>query len=76
VLYQLSYVGGTNQSSPGLRKSSVGALAVEPRGNGASRVVWNAELEFADRAQEAQFLGMIEQGYAGALRRLTEVVEG
>lgn len=57
-------------------KSSVGALAVEPRGNGASRVVWNAELEFADRAHEAQFLGMIEQGYAGALRRLKEVVAG
>jgi hypothetical protein len=57
-------------------KSSVGALAVEPRGNGASRVVWNAVLEFADRAHEAQFLGMIEQGYAGALRRLKEVVAG
>jgi mxaD protein len=26
-------------------KSSVGALAVESRGNGASRVVWNGELE-------------------------------
>jgi mxaD protein len=57
-------------------KRSVGALAVEPRGNGSSRVVWNAELEFADPAQEAQFLGMLEQGYAGALHRLKEVVEG
>jgi uncharacterized protein YndB with AHSA1/START domain len=56
-------------------KSSVGALAVEPRGNGASRVVWNAELEFADPAQETQFIGMLEQGYAGALERLKEVVE-
>jgi uncharacterized protein YndB with AHSA1/START domain len=55
---------------------SVGALAVEPHANGASRVVWSAELEFADRAQETQFLGMLEQGYSDALRRLKEVVEG
>jgi mxaD protein len=55
---------------------SVGALAVEPHANGASRVVWSAELEFADPRQEAQFLGMLEQGYSGALRRLKEVVEG
>jgi mxaD protein len=55
---------------------SVGALAVEPHANGSSRVVWSAELEFADRAQETQFLSMLEQGYSGALRRLKEVVEG
>jgi mxaD protein len=57
-------------------RRSEGALAVEPHRNGASRVVWNAELEFADPAQETQLLGMLEQGYAGALRRLKEVVEG
>jgi mxaD protein len=57
-------------------KRSVGALAVEPRANGSSRVVWNAELEFADAAEETKFLGMLEQGYAGALHRLKEVVEG
>jgi mxaD protein len=57
-------------------KRSVGALAVRPHANGASRVVWNAELEFGDSAQEAQFLGMLEQGYADALNRLKEVVEG
>jgi mxaD protein len=57
-------------------KRSVGALAVAPHADGASRVVWNAELEFGDPAQEAQFLGMLEQGYAGALQRLKEVVEG
>jgi mxaD protein len=57
-------------------KSSVGALAVEPQANGSSRVVWNAELEFAEAAEESKFLGMLEQGYAGALHRLKEVVEG
>jgi uncharacterized protein YndB with AHSA1/START domain len=56
-------------------KRSVGALAVEPHANGSSRVVWNAELEFADPAQETRFLAMLEQGYAGALNRLKEVVE-
>jgi mxaD protein len=57
-------------------RRSVGSLAVEPHANGSSRVLWNAELEFADPAQETQFLGMLEQGYAGALQRLKEVVEG
>lgn len=56
-------------------KRSVGALAVEPHANGGSRVLWNAELEFADPAQETQFLGMLEQGYADALLRLKEAVE-
>lgn len=58
----------------GFRRSE-GALAVEPHGNGDSRVVWHAELEFADPAQETQFLRMLEQGYAGALQRLKETVE-
>jgi carbon monoxide dehydrogenase subunit G len=53
---------------------SEGTLAVEPNG-GASRVVWNAEIEFADPAQEAQMLDMLRQGYAGALQRLKEVAE-
>jgi uncharacterized protein YndB with AHSA1/START domain len=54
---------------------SEGTLAVEPHGEGGSRVVWNAELEFGDPRHEAQFLPMLEQGYAGALQRLREVVE-
>lgn len=58
----------------GFRRSE-GTLEVEPHGEGSSRVVWNAELEFADPSHEAQFLGMLEQGYAGALQRLKEVVE-
>ena len=56
-------------------KRSEGTLGVEPHGEGSSRVVWNAELEFADPSHEPQFLGMLEQGYAGALQRLKEVVE-
>jgi uncharacterized protein YndB with AHSA1/START domain len=56
-------------------KRSLGTLAVEPHGEGHSRVVWRAELEFGDPSQEAQFLGMLEQGYAGALARLKEAVE-
>jgi carbon monoxide dehydrogenase subunit G len=55
-------------------KRSEGTLNVEPNGDG-TRVVWNAEIEFAERGQEAQFLPMLEQGYAGALQRLKEVVE-
>jgi uncharacterized protein YndB with AHSA1/START domain len=54
---------------------SEGTLAVEPDGADAARVVWNAEIEFAEPAHEAQFLGMLEQGYVGALHRLKEVVE-
>ena len=54
---------------------SEGTLAVQPNGAGASRVVWNAEIEFADAAQEAQLLDMLRQGYAGALQRLKEVAE-
>ena len=38
-------------------------------------VFWIAEIEFAEPGQEAQFLPMLEQGYAGALQRLKEVVE-
>lgn len=53
---------------------SEGTLRVEPNGDGA-RVVWNAEIEFAVPGQEAQFLPMLEQGYAGALQRLKEVLE-
>ena len=53
---------------------SEGTLRVEPNGDGA-RVVWNAEIEFTEPAQEAQFLPMLEQGYAGALQRLKEVAE-
>jgi mxaD protein len=56
-------------------RRSEGTLAVEPHGEDGSRIVWNAEIEFADPAQEGQFLGMLEQGYAGALQRLKEVVE-
>jgi carbon monoxide dehydrogenase subunit G len=55
-------------------KRSEGTLNVEPTGDGA-RVLWNAEIEFAEPSQEAQFLPMLEQGYAGALQRLKEAVE-
>ena len=55
-------------------KRSEGTLSVEPNGDGA-RVVWNAEIQFAEPAQASQFLPMLEQGYAGALLRLKEVVE-
>jgi carbon monoxide dehydrogenase subunit G len=53
---------------------SEGTLAVEPNGSG-SRVAWNAEIEFADPAQEAQVLDMLRQGYAAALQQLKEVAE-
>jgi uncharacterized protein YndB with AHSA1/START domain len=53
---------------------SEGTLVVEPDGEG-SRVVWTADLEFADTSHEAQFLPMLEQGYAGALQRLKDVAE-
>jgi uncharacterized protein YndB with AHSA1/START domain len=53
---------------------SEGTLRVEPNGDGA-RVLWNADIEFAEPAQEAQLLPMLEQGYAGALQRLKEVAE-
>jgi uncharacterized protein YndB with AHSA1/START domain len=53
---------------------SEGTLRVEPH-DGAARVVWNVELEFAEPAQQAQFLPLLEQGYAGALQRLKEVAE-
>jgi uncharacterized protein YndB with AHSA1/START domain len=54
---------------------SEGTLAVEADGDGRSRVVWNAEVEFPDAGTEAQFLPMLEQGYAGALQQLKETVE-
>jgi carbon monoxide dehydrogenase subunit G len=57
----------------GFRRSE-GALAVAPHGEGA-RVAWDAEIEFADREQEAQFVPMLEHGYAEALQRLKETVE-
>lgn len=56
-------------------KRSQGALAVESNGRGGSRVVWNAEVEFADASQEAQFLPMLEQGYAAALEQLKAAAE-
>jgi uncharacterized protein YndB with AHSA1/START domain len=56
-------------------KRSRGTLAVDPDGDGGSRIVWNAEVEFADPEQEAQILPMLEQGYAAALQQLKEVVE-
>jgi ketosteroid isomerase-like protein/uncharacterized protein YndB with AHSA1/START domain len=49
--------------------ASRGTLAVT--GNGAgSHVAWDAELEFAEPAQEAQLLPLLEQGYAAALEAL------
>jgi uncharacterized protein YndB with AHSA1/START domain len=57
-------------------KRSAGTLAVEPNGHGTSRVVWNAEVDFADGIQEAQVLPMLRQGYAAALQRLKQVAEG
>jgi uncharacterized protein YndB with AHSA1/START domain len=56
-------------------KRSEGTLAVQRHGEGGSRVVWTAELEFGDPRDEQQFLPMLEQGYAGALQRLKETVE-
>jgi ketosteroid isomerase-like protein len=50
-------------------KASRGTLAVTGNGAGAD-VSWDAELEFADQAQEAQFLPLLEQGYAAALEAL------
>ncbi len=56
-------------------KASRGALAVT--GNGAdSQVAWDAELEFADPAQEAQLLPLLEQGYTAALETLRRGLEG
>ena len=57
-------------------KRSEGTLAVEADGDGRSRVRWNAEVEFADADREAEFLPMLEQGYASALHRLKETAEG
>jgi uncharacterized protein YndB with AHSA1/START domain len=54
---------------------SEGTLAVEENRNGSARVVWNAEIVFADPAQEAQLADMLRQGYAAALQRLKEVAE-
>jgi uncharacterized protein YndB with AHSA1/START domain len=55
-------------------KRSTGTLAVVENGLG-STVSWTAEVEFADGAQEAQFLPMLEQGYAAALESLKARVE-
>ena len=58
----------------GFRRSE-GTLAVEPA-DGGSRVVWSAEIEFGDPAQETQLLPMLEQGYAAALAELKKIAEG
>jgi hypothetical protein len=55
-------------------KISRGTLIVEAA-NGGARVEWTAEVEFANEEQEAQFLPMLEQGYAGALQALKVHVE-
>jgi ketosteroid isomerase-like protein/carbon monoxide dehydrogenase subunit G len=57
----------------GFRKSR-GSLAVSGNGAGA-RVSWDAEVEFADAAQEEQFLPLLEQGYASALETLKRSLE-
>jgi uncharacterized protein YndB with AHSA1/START domain len=57
----------------GFRRSE-GTLGVVANGGGA-RVVWTAEVDFADREQEAQLLDMLRRGYAAALQRLKEVAE-
>jgi ketosteroid isomerase-like protein/uncharacterized protein YndB with AHSA1/START domain len=50
-------------------KASRGSLAVT--GNGAgSHVAWDAEVEFADPAQEKQLLPLLERGYGAALEAL------
>lgn len=56
-------------------KRSEGTLAIEPNRDGGSLVRWNAEVEFADAGQQAQFLPMLEQGYAEALQGLKETAE-
>ena len=54
--------------------TSRGVLSVT--GNGAgTRVAWESELEFADPAQEAQVMPLLEQGYAGALESLKRRLE-
>jgi ketosteroid isomerase-like protein/uncharacterized protein YndB with AHSA1/START domain len=50
-------------------KTSRGTLAVTGNGAGA-HVSWDAEVEFADQAQEAQLLPLLEEGYAAALLAL------
>lgn len=57
----------------GLRRSQ-GTFVVEPDGSG-SRVVWTAEVEFAEPAHESQFLGLLEQGYRAAIESLKSKVE-
>jgi ketosteroid isomerase-like protein len=55
-------------------ETSCGRLAVT--GNGTDSVVaWDAEVEFADAAQGAQILPMLEQGYAAALESLRQRLE-
>jgi uncharacterized protein YndB with AHSA1/START domain len=55
-------------------KGSSGTLAVEEE-NGGARVELEAEIEFADAAQEAQFLPMLDQGYEAALQGLKAKLE-
>jgi hypothetical protein len=57
-----------------LLERSEGRVAVEPRDAGA-RVAWDAELEFADEAQEQQFMPMLEQGYGMAMESLKTYLE-
>jgi uncharacterized protein YndB with AHSA1/START domain len=57
----------------GFRRSQ-GRLAVVPNG-GASRVIWHAEVEFDDDAQESRLLPLLEQGYTTALQTLRERLE-
>jgi ketosteroid isomerase-like protein/uncharacterized protein YndB with AHSA1/START domain len=55
-------------------KTSRGRLAVIPSGAG-SLVTWDAEIEFAATEHEAQFLPLLEKGYAAALDGLKRLVE-
>ena len=55
-------------------KASRGTLAVTGNGKG-SHVAWDAEVEFADPAQEAQLLPLLEQGYGATLEGLRRRLE-
>jgi Polyketide cyclase / dehydrase and lipid transport len=56
-------------------RRSTGTVAVLPADSGA-HVVWDADVEFAEPEQEAQFLPVLQQGYGGALQALKQHVEG
>jgi ketosteroid isomerase-like protein/uncharacterized protein YndB with AHSA1/START domain len=55
-------------------KTSRGKLAVTPNSAG-SHVTWEAEVEFEAHEHEAQFLPLLEAGYAEALAGLKRVLE-